>query len=203
MSSEGSVTHWIGEFKNGEAAAAQKLWEAYYPRLVGLARQRLGTAPRRMADEEDVALSAFNSFFEGVARGRFPQLNDRTDLWRLLVRITACKAIDLINHERRKKRGAGGATPDHDGSTPSSDDRERAIEQIVGPEPTPDFAVQVAEEYERHLQILGDAKLRSVAIWKLEGRTDKEVAENLCCTERTVERKVDLIRDIWGREVRL
>jgi hypothetical protein len=83
MASGGSVTHWLGAIKNGEAAAAQKLWEAYYRRLVGLARQRLGETPRGAADEEDVALSALNSFVEGLAHGRFPQLNDRDDLWRL------------------------------------------------------------------------------------------------------------------------
>ena len=94
MSSGGSVTHWLGAIKNGEAAAAQQLWEAYYLRLVGLARQRLGQTPRGPADEEDVALSALNSFFEGVAQGRFPLLCDRDDLWRLLVHITARKAID-------------------------------------------------------------------------------------------------------------
>src|SRR6516225_5263352 len=104
MSSGGSVTHWLGAIKNGEVDAAQQLWEAYFRRLVGLARQRLGQTPRGPADEEDVALSALTSFFEGIAKGRFPQLNDRDDLWRLLVHITARKAIDQINHERRKKR---------------------------------------------------------------------------------------------------
>src|SRR5499427_5642744 len=104
MSSGGSVTHWLGALKNGEAIAAQKLWEAYYRPLVGLARQRLSQTPRGPADEEDVALSALNSFFEAVAQGRFPQLGDRDDLWRLLVHITARKAIDQINHVRRKKR---------------------------------------------------------------------------------------------------
>src|SRR5260370_26005212 len=96
---EQSVTHWIGELKNGQKAAAQKLFEAYYRRLAALARKKLGKRPRTVADEEDVALSAFNSFFEGLRKGRFPKLNDRAGLWRLLVHITACKAIDLINYD--------------------------------------------------------------------------------------------------------
>ena len=55
-SSSGSVTHWIGLLEAGDPAAAQKLWQAYFQRLVGLARKKLRGTPRRAADEEDVAL---------------------------------------------------------------------------------------------------------------------------------------------------
>src|SRR5947208_11944952 len=99
MSSEGSVTRWVAALKNGDAAAAQPLWERYHRQLVALARQKLQSARRRMADEEDIVQNAFHSFFQGIARGRFPQLNDRDNLWRLLVVITARKALDQLAHE--------------------------------------------------------------------------------------------------------
>src|SRR5579872_4605299 len=83
MSSEGSVTRWVAALKVGDLAAAQPLWERYHRQLVALARRKLQTSRRRTADEEDVVQSAFHSFFRGVARGRFPQLNDRDNLWRL------------------------------------------------------------------------------------------------------------------------
>src|ERR1700676_382215 len=107
MSMPGSVTHWVGQLKAGERDAAQQLWEAYFRRLVGLARKKLQGAKVRTADEEDVALSAFDSFCRGAEHGRFPQLGDRNDLWRLLVVITGRKAIDLIQKEGRQKRGGG------------------------------------------------------------------------------------------------
>src|SRR4051794_12636924 len=90
----GSVSRWIGELKGGDPAAAQPLWDRYYARLVRLARVKLRRSRPRgaEADEEDAALSAFESFCTGMARGRFPQLADRDDLWRLLVVITARKA---------------------------------------------------------------------------------------------------------------
>jgi hypothetical protein len=88
MASEGSVTHWLGQLCAGDQAAAQPLWERYFQRLVDQARARLRATPRRVADEEDVALSVFDSFCRGAERGRFPQLSDRDDLWRLLVVIT-------------------------------------------------------------------------------------------------------------------
>jgi DNA-directed RNA polymerase specialized sigma24 family protein len=106
MSSEGSVTNWIGQLQAGDPAAAQKLWERYFRRLVGLARKKLQDAPRRAADEEDVALSAFASFCHHAARGQFPQLADRDDLWRLLVTVTSRKALHLRRDEERPKRGA-------------------------------------------------------------------------------------------------
>ena len=69
---ETSVTQWIDRLKAGDPDAAQELWERYFRRLVGLARKKLRAAPRRAADEEDVALSAFDSFCRGAEQGRFP-----------------------------------------------------------------------------------------------------------------------------------
>src|SRR5438270_2225518 len=107
MTAGGSVTRWVTALKDGDAAAAQAIWERYHGRLVALAREKLRAARRRTADEEDVVQNAFHSFFQGLARGRFPQLGDRDNLWRLLVVITARKALDQIAYERRKCRGGG------------------------------------------------------------------------------------------------
>src|SRR5262245_52572189 len=84
-SDEGSVTRWLGRLQQADPAAAQRLWERYFPQLVRLAHQKLRGAPQAVADEEDVALSAFDSFCRNAERGRFPELLDRDGLWRLLV----------------------------------------------------------------------------------------------------------------------
>ena len=189
MSSDRSVTFWIGRLKAGDAQAAQKLWEAYFRRLVGLARKKLHGVPRRAADEEDVVLSAFDSFCRGAGRDRFPRLQDRDDLWQVLVLLTARKAIDLRQHEGRAKRG-GGTEP-----------AEAAVlEQVVGREPTPEFAAQVAEECRRLLAKLDDPDLRALALWKMEGYTTEEIAARLGCVPRTVERKLRVIRSLWGEK---
>jgi DNA-directed RNA polymerase specialized sigma24 family protein len=194
MSSEGSITHWIGLLKAGDPAAAQPLWEAYFRRLVALARAKLRAAPRRAADEEDVTLSAFDSFCRAARRGRFPRLDDRDDLWQLLVLITVRKAADLVHHERRKSRGGGRVQTLADLADPD-------LERVLGPEPTPALAAQVADECRRLLDRLGDAELRSVALWKMEGDTTAEIAAKLGCVPRTVERKLRLIRRLWAGEV--
>src|SRR5229473_4615747 len=97
LTSNGSVTYWVGQLKAGDAAAAQPLFDRYFGQMVRLARARLqGKPPGCVADEEDVALSAFDSFCRGAEQGKFPQLKDRDNLWPLLVVITARKALDQV-----------------------------------------------------------------------------------------------------------
>jgi DNA-directed RNA polymerase specialized sigma24 family protein len=189
-----SVTRWVRALKQGDQSAAQDLWEAYFRRLVGLARVRLRDAPRRVADEEDVALSAFDSFCRGAQVGRFPRLDDRNDLWQILVLITVRKAIDLRNYEGRRSRGWGKVQS-------LTELPAEGLEAIGDDGPTPALAAQLAEEYRRLMEQLGDSTLQSVATWKLEGYTDDEIAARLGCVTRTVERKLARIRNKWAREM--
>ena len=105
---EGSITRDYGAFlKNRDQEAARRLWERYYDRFAGLPAAISVRRQRRMADEEDVALSAFDSFCAAAVQGRFPHLEDRDDLWKILVTITVRKAADLANHERRRQPRTG------------------------------------------------------------------------------------------------
>jgi DNA-directed RNA polymerase specialized sigma24 family protein len=192
MNTEGSVTHWLDWLRAGDQDAAQPLWERYFRQVVLHARARLREAPRRAADEEDVALSAFDSFCRGAERGRFPRLADRDVLWRLLVTITARKACKLIRDQKRLKRDP----PGHEAVE---------FEDVVGEEPTPEFASQVAEETQRLLALLdqsGDADQRRVALRKMEGYTVDEIAADLDCAPRTAARKLALVRKLWEHEVK-
>ncbi len=189
MESNGSVTHWIEQLKDDDEDAAQQLWERYYGQLVRLCHKKLGDQPRRIADEEDVALSAFSSFVQGVRKGRFPQLNDRNSLWRVLVVIATRKAVDQWHHDHRKKRGEGKV---------QDEAVLKDIGQIVGREPTPEFAATVAEECQLLLGLLTQPTLRDIAVWKLQAYTNEEIADRLGCVPRTIERKLRLIRKLWG-----
>jgi DNA-directed RNA polymerase specialized sigma24 family protein len=185
----------------GDLAAAQPLWERYFSRLVVVARGRLKRLRRTTAgeDEEDAALSAFNSFCEGAARGRFPQLSDRDDLWRLLVVITARKAMAQIHRERRRKRGGGRVVDEAVlfGHGPGADGSLAGLERIAGEGPTPEFAAMMAEECQRLLGALDDDSLRQVALSRMEGYTNDEIAAQLGCARRTVARRLELIRKTW------
>ncbi len=189
------MTQWISALKQGDQAAASGLWASYFPRLVGLARARLRDVPRRIADEEDVALSAFDSFCRRAQAGNFRSLHDRNDLWQILALITVRKAIDLRNYEGRRSRTAGQVRS-------LTDLTREVLETIGGDEPTPELAAQLAEEFQRLMEQLGDSTLRSVALFKLQGYTNGEIAARLGCAIATVERKLARIRGMWALEMR-
>jgi DNA-directed RNA polymerase specialized sigma24 family protein len=137
-----------------------------------------------------------------VAAGRFPQLADRHDLWSLLLVITARKAGAQLRQERRHKRGGGAVRGESALVAPAGTSNGRGLEQLAAPQPTPDLAAQLAEEYARHLQALGDDTLRAIALLKLEGYTNDEIAARLDCVPRTIERKLHVIRLVWEKEAR-
>lgn len=183
----GSVTGWIDGLRTGDPEAARQLWERYFRRMIQVTRGRLWGAERLAADEEDVALSAFDSFCRGAGRGRFPQLRGRDALWPLLVWIIAQKTADRLAHEQCRKRG---------GTMRRASDQD--LDRLESAAPAPDFAAQCAEEFRRLLDRLPDPSLRAVAVLKFEGYSGDEVARHLGCGLRTVERKLLLIRRLWS-----
>jgi DNA-directed RNA polymerase specialized sigma24 family protein len=198
----GSITGWLGDLRGGDQAAAQPLWEHYFSKLVTVARTKLRRMRKTTADqdEEDAALSAFNSFCAGAARGKFPQLADRDDIWRLLVVITARKAMAQANREGRQKRGGGRVVEEavlFGHGLGGGDGSLAGLERIAAQGPSPEFAAMMAEECGRLLDSLDDDSLRQVALSRMEGYNNDEIAEQLGCARRTVARRLDLIRKTW------
>jgi DNA-directed RNA polymerase specialized sigma24 family protein len=198
----GSITGWLGDLRDGDQAAAQPLWEHYFSKLVTVARTKLRRMRKTTADqdEEDAALSAFNSFCAGAARGKFPQLADRDDIWRLLVVITARKAMAQANREGRQKRGGGRVVEEavlFGHGLGGADGSLAGLERIAAQGPSPEFAAMMAEECGRLLDALDDDSLRQVALSRMEGYNNDEIAEQLGCARRTVARRLDLIRKTW------
>ena len=185
-----AVTVWLGQLQAGDSAAVRPLWEKYFHRLVGLARVRLKAGPRRVADEEDVALSAFDSFCRNAEAGRFPDLADRDGLWRLLAAFTLRKATHHLRDAARLKRG-GAADFEHNSGV---------LDAVIAREPDPALAAEVAEECNRLLAVLGDDELRRIALLRMDGHSVEEVATKIDVAPRTVKRKLQLIRGIWERE---
>jgi DNA-directed RNA polymerase specialized sigma24 family protein len=198
MSDAGSVTVWLNRLKQGDRdEAARRLWGAYFRRLVGLARGHLQNRPRATADEEDVALSAFDSFVRAAEAGRFPRLDDRDDLWQVLLVVTSRKAADLIQAENRLKRGGGKVVPVSAAAPAGSDESELPV---AGDEPDPAEAAAMAEGFDRMLRVLDNEQLRQIALWKLEGYSNAEIAKLINKSDATVERKLKLIRELWEAE---
>jgi len=192
----GSISLLLDGLKGGDGRATQELWDRYCDRLVRLARDKLRNTKRRVADEEDVALNAFHSLCVGAQRGRFPALTDRGGLWGLLVFITAQKAADQIVHWRRKKRG-GGKVRGHSvfDNDPAGSD-QAGFDRVFSKSPGPATLNVWAEEYEKLVDRLGDDTLRKIAELSVQGYKIDEIAEQLGRARRTIQLKLQLIREI-------
>lgn len=200
MASGESVTHWIHQLKEGERAAIQKLWEGYFARLVQQTRQWLQRAPTPAAEAEDVALSAFDSFCRRAEQGRFPKLFDRDDLWQLLLVIAFRKACNQIKHEARRRPRSGRVI--HASALEAGDEDDGPLfADLIGRELDPGLAAQTADEYRALLSRLNNPQLRDIAVWKLEGFTNEEIADKIGRAVPTVERKLALIRKAWAKEI--
>jgi RNA polymerase sigma factor (sigma-70 family) len=182
--SRGSVTTWLDGLKEGNEGAAQELWNRYFTQLVEVARRQMRNLARD-ADEEDVALSALKSAMLGVQDNRFPDLNDRTGLWPLLVTITARKAVNELRRQRAKKRDRAFEQPIVD------------EQSIAGSDPSPDFALRLTEAIQSLVLALGDKTLQVIAQRKLEGYANDDIAKELNVSTRTVVRKLARIRQEW------
>lgn len=192
-----SVTHWLSLLKSGDGEGARRLWERYFAQVVNVAQGRLRGLNKRMADEEDVAQSAFGSFYRAVAGGRFPELENRRDLWQILLSLTIRKAIDLRRREQALRRGGAPVTEE----TPVLQE-DTLVESLLSREPDPQFSVLVAEEIADLFGRLKDDPMRAIAQRKLEGFTNEEVATHLGCSLRTVERRLEMIRRTWDTRAR-
>lgn len=197
-----SITRLFADLKAGREAAADELWTLYFDRLVQVAKRRLSTVPKRVADEEDVALSVFKSLCAGVARGRFAEHVRRDDLWRLLLHLTRQKAAGYVREQTRQKRGGGEVRGESAFLNANTKSAAGDIAEFVIDEPTPEYIAMMNEEHVRLLTLLPDESLRDVAIRRMQGESNEEIALARDVSVRSIERKLNLIRESWNREMK-
>lgn len=183
------VTPWIRGLAESKDENYHKLWQAYFSKLVSLARSKM-VGRKQLVDEEDVALSAFKSFCAGVEADRFPQLDNRNDLWRILVSITLRKAAKAIRDSNRQKRGGGWKQL-------QADSEADIVTQLADEGPTPEMAAEFAEQFRLLMDRLASPELVELASLKMEGFTNAEIAQKWNKAQRTVERKLAIVRKIW------
>jgi DNA-directed RNA polymerase specialized sigma24 family protein len=192
MHSDGSVTRWLLGLRDRDADSIREIWQRYFQRLVELARRQLHGRAWLGTDEQDVALSALHSFIQRTARGDFPNLDGRDELWRLLTVITRRKALNVIRGALTKRAGEGKVV-----------ELDLVLHQTLPEEPTPEQIAELLDEANQFLNVVlprHDGKLRVVALRKLNGEENAQIARQLGVSRRTVERKLELIRLLWESE---
>lgn len=197
MSFDDPVSLWISELRTADGDAAGKLWSHFVKRLSFSARRMLNPATQKVYDEDDVAVSAFNSLFAGITEGRFPELKDREGLWRLLIVITSRKVTHRHRYDQQQRRDIRRTLTDSVFSDRVDNSSANGLHQLPSREPTPEFTAAFAETCEALFDGLGDAKLQGVAALRLEGFSDSEIGERLNCSRSTVQRRLELIRRQW------
>lgn len=197
--SKGSVSEWLRRLEEDDSQAAQRLWDRYYSRLVGLAEPRARELARDGAEAEDVAASVLATLWKGARAGRIADVKGRDELWWLLLALTRRKIVDHHRNQAALKRG--GNTAVH--SLDNGDGRGYRFDEIVSVEMSPEYAVAMEDEFSRLLSLLRDGDLRRIPVYRIEGYTTEEIAEKLGVSESTVTRKLRLIRLTWAREVEM
>ncbi len=193
MDSDEPVSVWIEGLQQGDESSARKLWEHFVQRLYEAARKKLNRRVARTYDEQDAAQSAFHALCAGVSAGRYPDLNDRTSLWRLLLTITSNKISNRHRYEKREQRDIRRTATDSVFITTS---HRSVIGSLPAREPTLEYSAEFVDLCGQLVEGLGP-ELQEIARLKIEGYTDVEIAEHLGCSDRTIRRRVELIRRNW------
>jgi DNA-directed RNA polymerase specialized sigma24 family protein len=183
LSTTGSVSLWVSELQGGSRSPIRGLLDRYWPRLLGLAASRLRDMPHLVGYAEDVALGVFNALCCGIERGKFPNLDNRESVWQLLAVMTIRRTIDLKRKALREEQLA-----------------DDSISGISATGPSPDEQAEMHDRVRHLLERLNDEELCQIALLKGQGYENEEIAAKLGCGLRTIERKLQRIRERWQVE---
>ena len=110
--------------------------------------------------------------------------------------ITARKVADRITFQQREKRDTRMQVYATELQAVGSD---VSSEPFLAREPSPEFAAECADQFRCLLDQLRHEDLRQIALLKMEGYTNQEIAARLDRGVATIERKLRTIRDIWSQ----
>ncbi|WP_372898425.1 ECF-type sigma factor [Stieleria sp.] len=189
-SDQDSVSEWIADMKRGDSMAVASLWERYFERICQLADKKLAGASRSFVDEHDLAIGAMRAIWEGAQKGRFRRLQNREDLWQLLVVITKRKAANVHRDQHALKQRRGRRSDFHPSILLDF------VELIESP-PTETLIDQIPLSCRELLSRLNERD-REIALMRLAGHSNREIAVEQNCSVATVERHLRNIREVWS-----
>ena len=191
-----SFEELLQAMQRGEDQAFDTFFQEHYEQLVRFAKKKIGTFPLRTFDEEDLALSAIHSLFEGLRENRI-EAQSNVDLWRILAAITNRKLVNLRQKVFAQKRGGGNVRGDSIWVQTGEDNffQEQQDHRLDN---APDASMELMETTDLLFQQLDDDTMRKIARLLLEGYRIDDIATELDCVRRTIERKIARIRELWN-----
>jgi len=198
---DSSVTDRLNAFPVDDQAFVEDLWKQYYAKLKLAVAGRVNGIRRSVANESEIALSAFHSFVQRAQAGQFPDLADHDALWRLLKTIAIRKANDTRKRLRAKKRGGDQAIY---GQSDLANDEQRitGVEAAVGMVDSPSLDAEVSDLFNDLMAKLPDDRHRDAILLKLQGAPLATIAECLETSTRTVQRLLKQIEAEWQGELK-
>ncbi|MCA9189380.1 MAG: sigma-70 family RNA polymerase sigma factor [Pirellulaceae bacterium] len=177
----------LARYRQGDNAAADALFERFASRLIALARTRISPKLGRRIDAEDVAQSAFRSFFGAVDEGKF-DISQSGDLWRLLTAITLNKLRMQARYHLADKRGLA-----REESTASGENCSGYAPEQLAQDPSPQEAAALEEIVQNVMLTLEPLQQRMLEL-RLQGYQIEEISQQVERSERTVRRLLDRIK---------
>ena len=197
---EGSVTKWLAAFKEGDERATQEIWERYRRLLVSLADRWLGSDARKTADEDDIAQSAFIQCWKQVKAEKYPQLQNRDDLEKILRDLVRKRVSDQRREQRAQKRGSGDVRGESAVLSPYDPSGAPGMGGVAETNVlSPDEQAEFHSTFGRLFASLTDAE-REIAFARLEDFTvtDKELATRFDCSVSLIRLRLKTIRKKWN-----
>ncbi|MFM7165790.1 MAG: ECF-type sigma factor [Planctomycetaceae bacterium] len=189
-----SVTQWICDAKsNPSGDSFVRLWHRYMKMVARIATSHLSLSLRRFVDGEDIASEVFSELSSGFEDGRFHHLDDRDDLWQILVVLTERRARHWYRRSQTEKRGGG--KPEFPIDQPAGSNDDLPFSQIADKGPTPQDAAYLSDELNNFLHTLPGDSYRRIAIDWLTGFTQQEIAHRHSIGVGSVERKLRIVRE--------
>jgi RNA polymerase sigma-70 factor (ECF subfamily) len=187
MTDSGDQPVEIDKVRAGNEDAARQLFDQYAERLVALAKRRISQRLSGRVDPEDVVQSVFRTFFQRAREGQFV-INEQDDIGKLLVRITVHKTLRQVAYHKAEKRNASAEVG-------QGVEAQRAWEELLDAEPTPEQAVTFLDELESFLnQLRPDEK--QILELRLQGWNNQEIAEKMGIYDRKIRRVFERIRSL-------
>ncbi len=173
-----------------DEAASHAVFQRYVKRLLALAQSKLSRQLRQKEDPDDVVQSAFNSFFRRCATGSL-DFQDWESIWSMLALITVRKCVKRVRHYR-----AGRRAVQREAAPAVGKSGEEAVWDLIAAAPSPEEEAILHDTVAELLASLEIPRHRDIVLLTLQGYTVEEIAAQLDCADRTVNRVLDKVR-LW------